>query len=115
MILIVSDMPDNPKEIRDFFVTEGLEVYIVPLGRFKKNLGGKNIDLIIYNTYDLHHDDIKNIHLAKEMGIPLILITAYPEKWARDKICELWKHNFIKDYLIRPINLERLTTHLPKG
>lgn len=114
MVVIVTDEAEGALEdIKEFFTTNSLKLHILPIERFNDGLKD-NVNLIIYNTYSLSSKDVENIHLARRCNTPLLLITAYPENRAVvEEISKLWRYNFIEDYLIRPVKLEKLAEYLP--
>lgn len=114
MVVLVTDDPGNMKEVRDLFAVNGLKTHIVPIKGFKEGLKA-DVDLIIYDTYNLRGVDVENIRMAKGAGIPLILITAYPNEKAKDEISNLWREGLLKGYLLKPVDLERLAEYLPSA
>jgi len=113
MVVIVTDEPNNGREIEDVFSTKGLDTRILTAERFKEGLQD-DIDLIVYDVYRLRNNiDIENIHIAKKRNIAVLLITAYPEEEdERKEISRLWRCGFIKDYLIRPVSREMLLRYI---
>ncbi|MBI5681660.1 MAG: hypothetical protein HZC45_00550 [Deltaproteobacteria bacterium] len=112
MVVILTDGSDKLEEISNFLSTHGLEFRIVPIKEFKEGLKG-NVEFVIYDTYNFTYKDVENIKITKEFNIPVLLITAYPEQWAIETISKLWRYDFIKDYLVKPVDIKKLAAYFP--
>lgn len=113
MVLILTDGTDELKEIRGFLTASGLKFRILPVKEFKEGIKGKDAEFVIYDTYNFTYIDVENIHTIKESEIPVLLITAYPEQWAAEVISKLWRYSFIKDYLVKPVDVKKLAEYFP--
>ncbi|MBI5287316.1 MAG: hypothetical protein HY878_06985 [Deltaproteobacteria bacterium] len=111
MVIVITDTPEDSREIRDFFAANGLKVRTVPIEGFEEGLKGK-VDLIVYDTYQLRPTDIENIHLAERAHIPILLITAYPDDKDKEEVSKLWRGGLIKGYLLKPVSHEMLAGFL---
>lgn len=114
MILIASNRSSNMEKAKKFLSSKGMEVSMVSLNNFKANLRD-GIGLIIYDVYDLRDRDVENVRLASQMGIPVILVTAYPKKKALKEISKLWTDGAIKGYLLKPVTVDNLSDAMEKA
>lgn len=113
MVLLISDRPDG-SGVETYLREKGVGVRVVSLKDFSQDsLKGKA--LVIYDTDDLTERDVVNIMMVKKEDIPLVLIIPYLDEKGLKEVSRLWKGGYLKDCLIKPINVEDLLKYIPQG